>query len=142
MSGSLSFDFAICGFIFFGKSLSYYYFSDEEEEKEEEGDDDHVDQGHHVHEPNPEPYHFNDHIHPAIPHLYEQLEHEPWVYHGHGHHHEHQHYKHHHDNQDHKHESHHHHPEPEAEHQDDHDHDEHRVVHVNVHYPWLHKRGT
>ncbi|XP_057304425.1 sarcoplasmic reticulum histidine-rich calcium-binding protein-like isoform X2 [Hydractinia symbiolongicarpus] len=116
------------------------HFTEDEEEKKEEGDYDHVDHGHHVHQPNPEPYHFNDHIHPAIPHIYEQLEHEPWVYHGHGHHHEHQHYKHHHDNQDPKHESHHHHPEPEAEHQDDHDHDENHVVHVNVHYPWLHKR--
>lgn len=44
----------------------------------EDGSDDFVDHHIHIHQPDPTPQRFNNHVHPAIPHLYEQVEHEPY----------------------------------------------------------------
>ena len=41
---------------------------------------DHTDHMSHIHQPDPEPNRFNNHVHPAIPHLQEQLEHDHEVH--------------------------------------------------------------
>ena len=44
----------------------------------ENGSNDFANHHIHIHEPDPNPHRFNQHVHPAVPHLYEQLEHEPY----------------------------------------------------------------
>uniref|UniRef100_A0A7M5VE92 Uncharacterized protein n=1 Tax=Clytia hemisphaerica TaxID=252671 RepID=A0A7M5VE92_9CNID len=49
----------------------------------EDGSNDFSNHHIHIHEPDPNLHRFNQHIHPAIPHLYEQLEHDPYQPHYH-----------------------------------------------------------
>lgn len=44
----------------------------------EDGSDDFLNHHIHIHRPDPNMHAFNGHVHPAIPHLFEQTEHEPY----------------------------------------------------------------